>query len=125
MTDEFSNPASAEGIKWTDIKGSLVLFKVNSIEHAIPTVHGESDAVSATVTVLDGDQEGAVYTDTLVFPKVLQSQLKGNVGGMVLGRLGQGEAKKGQSAPWKLTDPEDADKDVARAYLNAQQKTPF
>jgi hypothetical protein len=36
---------------------------------------------------------------------------------MVLGRLGQGVAKPGQSAPWTLTPASDADKVTAGKYL--------
>lgn len=43
------------------------------------------------------------------------------VPGMVLGRLGVGEAKDpGQNAPYILTPPTDADKAIARQYLAAQ-----
>ena len=64
----------------------------------------------------------------LVFPRVLQSQLKPKVGQMVLGRLGQGTAKPGQSAPWMLTEPTDADRTVGLAHLNkakANADAPF
>jgi hypothetical protein len=124
MSDDFNAPGSAEGIKWESLKGRLLLFKVHEVRHGIATAFGESDAVAADVVVLDGDGEEA-YIDTLVFPKVLQSQIKSNVGGMVLGRLGQGEPKKNQSPPWKLSDPTDDDKATGRAYLAAQTKAPF
>lgn len=125
MSDQFSGPSSADGVQWKDYLGSLLLFKVRGFEPSVNTVHGETSAVQADVIVLDGDNADAVITDTLVFPKVLQNQIKGNIGGMVLGRLGQGEAKKGQSAPWKLADATEADKTVARAYLDKASPTPF
>lgn len=129
MSDDFNAPSSADGVKWEDLKGALLLFKVHSVEHAIPTQFGESDAVRADVIVLDGNGENVdantAYIDTLVFPKVLQSQVKNNIGGMVLGRLGQGQAKPKQSPPWKLEDPTEGDKVVGRAYLAAQTKAPF
>jgi hypothetical protein len=52
-----------------------------------------------------------------VFPKVLASQLRSSVGGKVIGRLGQGIAKPGQSAPWTLNAATDADKETGRKYL--------
>jgi hypothetical protein len=125
VSDEFSGPSSAEGVKWADYKGALLMFEVKGYEPSIQTVHGETTAVNANVVVLDGVNAETVITDTLVFPKVLQSQIKGHVGGKVLGRLGQGEAKKGQSAPWKLADASEADKAVAREYLAKVTKTPF
>jgi hypothetical protein len=125
MSDDFKNPGSTEGVQWADHKGSLLLFKVHSVELGISTQFGDTDAVRADVVILDGANEGTVITDTLVFPKVLQSQIKGAVGSMVLGRLGQGQAKKGQSAPWKLADAEEADKVIAREYLAANSAAPF
>lgn len=117
MSDDFSGPSSSDGIKWGDYKGALLMFEVKSYEPSIETQFGNTSAVSANVVVLDGPNADTVVSDTLVFPKVLQSQIKGHIGGKVLGRLGQGEAKKGQSAPWKLADATEADKTIARAYL--------
>lgn len=122
--DDFAAPATAAGIKWEDHKGELVLFTVHSHETGITTAFGSSDAVRADVVFLDGAGKGETYNDALVFPKVLQSQLRPNVGKKVLGRLGQGVAKAGQSAPWKLDDPTDADKTTARQYV-ASNEPPF
>lgn len=128
MSDPFKAPSSAAGIEWKTLKGALLLVKVHGIEAEINTVHGASSAVRADVIVLDDKGEsdaGTSFADTLVFPKVLQSQIKGSVGGMVLGRLGQGEAKKGQSAPWMLSEATEADKNIGREYLAAQSEAPF
>lgn len=128
MSDPFKAPSSASGITWADLKGALLLFKVHGVEAEVNTVHGANPAVRADVIVLDDkssvDAETA-YVDTLVFPKVLQSQIKGSIGGMVLGRLGQGEAKKGQSAPWMLSEATDADKKVGMDYLAKTSEAPF
>jgi hypothetical protein len=124
-TDEFASPASSTGIKWEDFKGSLLLFTVSSVEADIKTSFGDTDAIRADVTALDGAHAGESYTDTLVFPRVLQSQLRPNVGKKVLGRLGQGQAKPGQSAPWMLTDATDEDRAVATAYVAKNQPPPF
>ncbi|MBP2323326.1 hypothetical protein JOF56_003711 [Kibdelosporangium banguiense] len=122
---EFKDPSTATGIEWKDLNGALLLFRVHSQEHGIKTVHGDSSAVRGDVIVLDGDNVDTVYTDTLVFPKVLQSQLKPSIGSMVLGRLGQGHKKPGQSAPWTLAAASEADKGVAREYLAKSVETPF
>lgn len=124
-TDPFAAPSTATGIKWADLKGSLLLFTVHGVENGIKTVHGDAQAVRADVAVLDGEQVGTVYNDTLVFPKVLISQIKSSVGGMVLARLGQGSAKPGQSAPWTLTEASDGDKAIGREYLQKNAPTPF
>ena len=57
--------------------------------------------------------------DTLVFPKLLQSQLRSQIGKKVLGRLGQGSAKPGQSAPWLLNEASADDIAKAEAWVRA------
>jgi hypothetical protein len=123
----FSDPSTATGIDWKELHGSLLLFRVHSQEVGIQTVHGPSNAIRADVIVLDGEKEGEEFLDTLVFPKVLQSQVKPRIGELVLGRLGQGHKKPGQSPPWTLAPATAADKQVGKAYLDAQAKddTPF
>jgi hypothetical protein len=71
------------------------------------------------VHVLTGEHAGEVFRKTLIFPAVLQLQLGGSIGSgdPVLGRLGKGLAKKGQSAPWILEDPTEDDEEVAAAYV--------
>jgi len=121
----FAKPAEpSSGIDYSALKGALLMIKVIFVEDHIPTVHtrpGEKNpAVRADVTVLDGPQAGHAYQDTLVFPKVLQGQLRSRVGQLVLGRLSQGEAKPGQSAPWKLDAATPADEQVAEAFLRTK-----
>lgn len=121
MSDMFDGPSSATGIDLNDLEGSLLLIQPLSYEEGIKTNYGDANAVRANVNVLDGPQKGEQYNDTLLFPKVIASQVKGNcgTGRYNLGRLGKGQAKPGQSAPWLLADPTDQDKDVARAWINA------
>lgn len=119
--DMFGGPMSATGIKWEELEGALLLVKPNSYEEDINTAYGKANAVSADVTVLDGAKKGEEYRETLIFPKVLAGQVKGYIGTskFALGRLGRGQAKPGQSAPWLLADPTDSDKDTARAWISA------
>lgn len=124
MSSPFAGPASAVGIKWADINGSLVLVDVKSHETGIQTAFGTSDAVRADVVVLDGPQQGTEYPDCLIFPKGLQAQLRPRTGQKVLGRVGQGAAKPGQSAPWLLTEATPADQQVGMQWLNQNQLTP-
>jgi hypothetical protein len=118
--DQFDDPGSAEGIKWDDLNGRLLLITPLAVEKDVSTVHGPTTAVRADIGVVDGPNAGKEIKDTLIFPKVLQSQVKGNAGTgrMNLGRLGKGAAKPGQSAPWKLAAATDAEKAAARAYLD-------
>ena len=121
MSDMFDGPGSATGIDLKELEGALLLIQPLSFEENIKTNFGDTSAVRANVYVLDGARKGEEFNDTLLFPKVLQSQVKGNcgTGRYNLGRLGHGQAKPGQSAPWLLGDPSDADKDVARAWISA------
>lgn len=125
MSDPFKDPSTATGIEWKNFNGALLLVKVHGQEHGIKTVHGDSSAIRADVFVLDGEHADESYVDTLVFPKVLQSQLKPSIGSMVLGRLGQGHKKPGQSAPWTLAAATEADKAVGREFLAKTVDTPF
>jgi hypothetical protein len=125
----FNDPSAASGIDWKELHGSLLLVKVHSQETDIQTVHGPSNAIRADVHVLDGSLEGSVYADTLVFPKVLQSNLKPAIGkgeGLVLGRLGQGQKKPGQSPPWVLSTASETEKKLGKEYYEANlNDSPF
>jgi hypothetical protein len=118
---QFAAPAEPSGISYTDLNGSLLLLKVHGVEADVPTAFSKpgqpNPAIKADVTVLDGPSAGETYEDALVFPKVLQGQLKSRVGQMVLGRLGQGVAKSGQSAPWRLAPATAADEELADKHL--------
>lgn len=121
-TDPFSGPASASGVKITEFEGRLLLITPTSYEEDIETSFGTKDAVKANVVVLDekapADSEN--HEGILMFQGRLIGQTKPFVGkGLVLGRLGKGEAKKGQSAPWMLDDPTDAEKKIGREYLSS------
>jgi hypothetical protein len=119
----FSAPATSSGISWADLDGLLLMIEPLSEETGIPTVHGEAKAIRANVVVLDGPNAGERHDDTLVFPKVLSSQLRPKIGEKVLGRLGQGQKKPGQSAPWILNEATEADVQIGVAYL-AQSARP-
>lgn len=121
---EFASPASAVGIAWADLKGALIIADVHSVEQGIKTAFGDTDAVRADVHVLDGPGQGTSYNDTLVFPRVLRSQLGPNVGRKVLGRVGQGNAKPGQSAPWLVVDATADDQKTGAAWLAGHTVAP-
>jgi hypothetical protein len=130
MTDPFDNPGTASGIDYADYNGRLLLITPLTSEKDINTVIGVKDAVRANVVVLDGPGAPEELKDVLIFPRVLQGQIRANVGTgrSNLGRLGQGEKKPGQSPPWKLADPTEADKTLARQYLSvgaASAEPPF
>ena len=122
-TNPFAAPAPpGAGIKWEDLNGRLLLIEPTAVKTEIKTAFGESDAVVADIAILDGDTKGDTYPEALVFPKVLQGQLKSKLGEKVLGRLGQGQAKPGQSAPWLLEEATPDDYEVGVRYLDYRTK---
>lgn len=61
---QFVNPnPPGQGIQWDTLAGRLLLIEVGVVENAIKTAFGDSDAVRASVTVLDGDTAGTEHTD--------------------------------------------------------------
>lgn len=92
------------GISFEDYLGKLFVVEPLEVEKGVKTDYGEKDAIRANVYVLLGKDKADEYEDTLVFPLVLQSQLRRQIGSVVVGRLEQGEAKKGQKPPWKFAE---------------------
>lgn len=116
----FNDPASGDMLPFDDVKGSLLLFTVYEETDEINTVHGPQTAIRADVVVLDGQLAGTEYNDSLIFPRVLKSQLRRSAGGlMVLGRLGQGNKKPGQNPPWTLAAATDEDKKLAQQWVDS------
>lgn len=114
----FNDPATGgDKLPLADLQEALLLFTVHEQMGEMQTSFGPATPIRADVAVLDGPHKGQVYDDALVFPRVLQGQLRPSVGGMVLGRLGKGTAKAGQSAPWMLAAPTDGDREVGKKYL--------
>lgn len=127
MSDMFDSPST--GVKITDFSGQLLLMEPTAERKDIMTAFGSVDAIEANLVVLDGADAGTGHSGVLVFQKALQGQLRSKIGTgrHVLGRLGRGVAKPGQSAPWVLIEPTEADKTAARAYLASlvAEKVPF
>jgi len=107
---------SGDTIDFKALNGALLLISVHEHKTDISTTFGTADAIRCDVAVLDGDRKGDVLNDTLIFPKLLVGSLRQVVGDEVLGRLGQGTAKPGQSPPWILNEPSDADFETGRKY---------
>lgn len=117
----FEQPAAPSGgITWQDHLGKLLLVEPESLETGINTVHGVKDAIKGRVSVITGPTEAEVFEDALIFGGVLIGQLKSQLGKKVLGRLGQGEKKPGQNAPWKLLEATQDDIEKATGYVQAR-----
>lgn len=124
MSEFVSAAPPSGGITWENAKGKLIVAEPLSVETGIQTTFGVSDAVRANVYVITAPGESDDYEDTLVFPKVLAGQLRRSIGGKVVGRLGQGQAKSGQSAPWLLEAATDDDIAKAQEWLAARTAKP-
>jgi hypothetical protein len=112
-------PGTGDGDKLpalADLLGVLLRIEVLETLTNIETTFGPASPVRCNVVALDGDHKGETFEDSLIFPRVLVSQLKPSVGKVVLGRLGKGSAKPGKSAPWLLQAATEEDIAVARKY---------
>lgn len=128
----FGAPAApSAGIQWKDFNGALFVIEpleaIDSIKTAFDKPGETSTAVRANVHRITGAETSEDYLDTLIFPKILQSQVKKYIGtgDSAYGRLVQGQAKPGQSAPWMLDDPTAEDLEKVVAWDNARRKTGF
>lgn len=120
--DSFSQPASPSKFRPADYQGNLLLVYPTEYRTGIKTDYGDSDAVAARVIVLDGPSGVEEHDNVLFFQGALISTLKPSVGSSkpVLGRLGRGTSKPGQSAPFILTPFTEADAKLARDYFANQ-----
>lgn len=124
MTEFVSAAPPSGGITWADHKGNLLVVEPLSVESGIQTAYGEADAVKANVTVLTGPDNCEEFAETLVFPKLLAGQLRSQIGSKVVGRLGQGVAKPGQSAPWMLEEASTEDIEKVKAFIASRKPEP-
>lgn len=113
--DEFDTAGSYVAIK--DLLGELVLFTPTEYIEEVKTDYGVKDAVMSDLVVLSRGCEE--FRDSMIFQGSLIGALKRKIGTgrKLLGRIGKGEAKKGQSAPFILEAPSAEDQQIARDYL--------
>lgn len=122
MSDwNFGKPSSGGGdqFKAADNIGRLVAF-VEPERKNVTTRYGEQDATACThIVVLDGSDAGLVYDDPLLFGNISRDAYGDGDAKIVLGRVGIGPAKPGQSPPYILEPATDADQAVAKAWFDA------
>lgn len=123
--DEFDDPGSGSLFVNADNEGKLLLVYPHEFQSEFTTQAGTGPAVFGRIVVLDGPEAPVEYDNAIMFGKVLTGQLRSNAGtGRAnLGRLGKGEKKPGQSAPWVLAKANEDDKNLARKYVNGAQAT--
>lgn len=112
----FNDPGSLDKLPLDDLDGALLLVDVHEQLGEIQTTFGPSTPIRADVFVLDGAHKGDEYVDALIFPRVMIGQLRGSIGAKVLGRLGKGTPKAGQTAPWKLETATAADRAIGERF---------
>jgi hypothetical protein len=116
----FASPSTGGGtvLKPADVEGHLLVVEPIEFIENMTTSMGESDAVSVTVHDITAQE---TFESVLWFSRVLVGSLKGRIGQKVLGVMGKGEAKPGQTAPWVLKDASGEPKAVKAAtdYLVA------
>jgi hypothetical protein len=124
--DLFDGPGSTSAIKFSDHEGQLALIWARAQRQH--TYDDETkDVIEADVVILDPPNSGPIkYANTIIFPRMLQGQIRRNIGTGKpnLGRIGKGEAKPRQTAPWVLLDPTEADKKLAVGYLQNPDAKP-
>lgn len=121
MSSELVSAAPPSGgIDFEELKGKLLVIEPLSVETGVKTSFGDKTAVKAHVHVIVGPGESEDYEEALLFPTLLVSQTKNQVGQKVVGRLGQGTAKPGQKPPWLLEEATEDDLAKAREWLVKQ-----
>ncbi len=114
----FDSPStSTTGVRPADLEGHVLVIEPLEYVSSISTSFGDKDAIRCDVHDIS-DKES--YPDTLFFGTALIGSFKRDIGKKLLGKLGKGDAKPGQSAPWILIDLTSNEKAVAAAskYMN-------
>jgi hypothetical protein len=106
-------------VRPNDVEGHLLVVEPQEFRQGVQTSMGESDAVVCRVHDIT---VGETYDDVMWFSRVLVGRLSKRVGQRVIGMMGKGEAKPGQTAPWIIVDASKEPKAVKAAteYLTGQ-----
>lgn len=119
----FDLPGSTTNIKWEDHRGQLVLIWPKIVKPHTFRNGDTGEITEARVVVLDPPGGTPVeYAQVGISSKLLQAAIRHTLGTgrPNLGRISQGQATHGNSPPWILTDPNEADKQLAVRFLQNQ-----
>ena len=122
---QFAAPSTTGStLKPAEVEGHLLVVEPIEYIENMSTNMGPTDAIRVNVHDIT-DQD--THTEVLWFPTMLVGSLKRMIGQQVLGVMGKGTAKAGQSAPWLLVDASGTTEAVeaATTYLTARQSQGF
>lgn len=115
--DPFAAPTGGgDGSRIGDDVGSTLLIRPTEYIPSMTTRQGVTDAVRADWIVLDGPNQGAVRNGSLIFQKVLKSELTRIMGTpkpMMVAVLSMGEARNGNNAPYLFLPADEAARTLA------------
>jgi hypothetical protein len=117
---EFATLSSdVQNVRPADVEGHLLVVEPLEFRQGMQTSMGESDAVLCRVHDIT---EQTTHDDVMWFSRVLVGRLSKRIGQRVVGVMGKGEAKPGQTAPWVIVDASSEPKAVKAAtdYLTGQ-----
>lgn len=121
MTDAtFGKPSQTptddgEKFQAKDHLGRVVMFCGNEKRNVSTDFGDATVSDTSLIVILDAPGGTQVFHNSWIFGASLAPTLYKSPADVVVGVLGQGEAKPGKSAPWKLLDCDDAQLDAARA----------
>lgn len=122
-SDPFATPTGGgDGSKISDDVNQAILVRPTEYIPSMKTTQGVSDAVRADWIVLTGPNQGQVRNGSLIFQKVLKSELTRIMGTpkpMMVAVLGMGEARNGNNAPYLFAPADDATKALAAQAASA------
>ena len=121
--DPFASPTGGGDMEAITAEvGNAVLVRPMEYIQSMNTAHGVTDAVRADWIVLTGPNQGKTVNGSLIFGKVLKSELRSIMGTpkpMMVAVIGRGEAKGGKSAPYLFAAADDATKALAAQAASA------
>lgn len=121
--DPFASPTGGGDMEAITAEvGNAVLVRPMEYIQSMNTAHGVTDAVRADWIVLTGPNQGKTVNGSLIFGKVLKSELTRIMGTpkpMMVAVIGRGEAKGGKSAPYLFAPADDATKALAAQAASA------
>ena len=122
-SDPFASPTGGgDGSRIGDDVGQAILIRPTEYIPGMNTRQGVTDAVRADWIVLTGPNQGQVRNGSLIFQKVLKSELTRIMGTpkpMMVAVLGMGEARNGNNAPYLFAPADDATKALAAQAASA------